>query len=89
MAIEKSINPSFSFDPDLNEFSVDQIIDHTEWLMIWYCRKPSIFLANLIVSSLEMLISREDCAEPAKQEWASPRLLKHWAYIAENSHKRA
>ena len=68
---------------DLPQPGIDETIDYIEWLMIWYCRKPSAFLANIIVSRLEELREREADGELGAGHWACQRLIRNWAYIAE------
>lgn len=61
---------------------IDETVEYIECLMIWYCKKPSRFLANLIVSSLEELRAGELDGETAAGLWACQRLIRNWEYIA-------
>ena len=36
----------------------EETMRYVEWLMRWYCRKPSLLIANIIVSRLEWLGSQ-------------------------------
>ena len=69
--------------------SFEDKIDYLEWLMIWYCKKPSAFLANVIVTNLETLKERNTDGELSNSEWSCNRLLKNWEYIAERCRHRA
>ena len=67
---------------------IDETIDYIEWLMAWYCRKPSNFIANIIVSRLEDLRKRGDAGEAGVGEWSCDRLVRNWQYIAERHRSR-
>ena len=68
---------------------LEEAVDFIEWLMIWYCKKPSAFLANLIVTNLESLKDRNANGEVVDSNWSCDRLLKNWEYIAERCRHRA
>lgn len=70
------------------DISPDELVKAIEWLMNWYCHKPSAFLANLIVTRLEYLKSIEQQGESPHPDWACQRLLKNWEYIAQRSERR-
>ena len=73
---------------DISEQSIDEIVGYIEWLMSWYCRKPSMFLASIIVSRLESLQARERGGELVAAEWACHRLLRNWEYLVERNRVR-
>ena len=69
--------------------SFEETVDFIEWLMIWYCKKPSSYLANMIVSHLESLKQRNANGQLVNSDWNCDRLLKNWEYIAEHCRHKA
>ena len=70
------------------EQTLDETVRYIEWLMAWYCRKPSALLANIIVERLESLRSQVQQGEILDPEWSCQRLLQNWEYIAERARVR-
>lgn len=71
---------------DIDDPGIEESIQYIEWLMTWYCNKPSLLIANIIVSRLEALRQLERNGDRADPEWACQRLLRNWKYFA--SHQR-
>ena len=70
------------------EPTTEESVRYIEWLMIWYCRKPSVLLANIIVERLESLRTQVEQGEVLDPEWSCQRLLQNWEYIAERARAR-
>ena len=70
------------------ETTIEEAVNYIEWLMTWYCRQPSLFLANIIVTRLESLRTRKQQGELVDPEWACHRLLRNWEYIAQRGRTR-
>lgn len=72
-----------------SEPGIEENIRYVEWLMRWYCQKPSAFLANVIVARLEALSIQEQNGELTDSGWACQRLIRNWQYIADRQRARA
>jgi len=71
------------FHDNETEPTIDKTLDYIEWLMIWYCRKPSVLLANIIVVRLQSLRIKVSQGENIDPDWTCQRLLQNWEYIAQ------
>lgn len=71
------------------EPGIEENIRYIEWIMAWYCKQPSLFLANVIVSRLEALRTQERNGELTDSDWACQRLVRNWQYIAERQRRKA
>ncbi len=71
-----------------SESTVEETVNYIEWLMVWYCRRPSVILANIIVDRLESLRQRVQQGEVLAPEWSCQRLLQNWEYIAARGRAR-
>ncbi|MEM7564952.1 MAG: hypothetical protein AAF353_18205 [Pseudomonadota bacterium] len=81
---ERNPEPIKPTDPAL-----DETVRYIEWLMAWYCRRPSFVLANIIVEKLQFLRVRVQQGELLDPEWSCIRLVQNWEQIAERSRNRA
>ena len=88
MRLKRVLAEVEQFEHRENDPGIEEIINYIEWLMIWYCRKPSTFIANIIVSRLEELQDRNSNGELEDPEWCCDRLLRNWEYIAERRRSR-
>ena len=70
------------------EPTLDDSVHYIEWLMAWYCRKPSVMLANVIVERLETLRSQVQQGDILDPQWSCMRLAQSWEHIAERNRTR-
>ena len=68
------------------DLDLEQSLEYLEWLMLWYSKKPSLLIANIIVARLELLKAREETCEISNAGWSCSRLIKIWEYIADENH---
>ncbi len=61
----------------------DDLIEYVGHLMNWYSRKPSAYLANIIVSNLELIEIKIEKNECDGLDCECSRLLKKWRYQAQ------
>jgi len=73
---------------DVDDPGIEESIHYIEWLISWYCNKPSLLIANIIVSRLEALNELAQNGDPADPEWACQRLLRNWKCIAAHQRQR-
>lgn len=66
---------------ECDDLGAEERIEYIEWLMRWYSRKPSVFIANVIVSNLESLRLLEQEGETLAPEWSCQRLISNREYI--------
>ena len=91
LATEKSCRvplPGIDTSP-VTEATIEENIRYLEWLMSWYCQRPSLFIANVIVARLEALRMQEQNGETARDGWSCKRLVQNWQYIAERQRARS
>lgn len=78
-AIMKKIRPVVGKE----EHEIEDLIRYVQHLMKWYSHKPSLYLANNIVSKLEQIKERKEDCECGPQDWECERLIKKWCYLAQ------
>lgn len=63
------------------EHEIEDLIRYVQHLMIWYSKKPSLYLANNIVAKLELIKQRKENSECGPRDWECERLIKKWLYL--------
>lgn len=73
-------------EPPKNEQSdeshdFDEMIRYVESLIRWYSARRSIYLANHIVSRLELIRDNAVELDSSFNNWNYDRLIKQWRYL--------